>query len=51
MKMVRQAVAAGGTPHRKPQDHGFMYKHGYKDMDGHIWDLFYMEPGAAPGKT
>lgn len=50
-EMVRKAVAAGGTPHRKPQDHGFMYEHGYEDLDGHIWDLFYMEPGAAPGKT
>lgn len=47
--MVRKAVAAGGTTPRKPQDHGFMYGHGYEDMDGHIWELFYMEPGATPG--
>lgn len=50
-EMVRKAVAAGGAPHRKPQDHGFMYEHGYEDLDGHIWDLFYMEPGATPGNT
>ena len=47
--MVRKAVAAGGKTPRKPQDHGFMYGHGYEDLDGHIWELFYMEPGAAPG--
>lgn len=47
--MVRKAVAAGGKTPRKPQDHGFMYGHGYEDLDGHIWELFYMEPGATPG--
>ena len=48
-EMVRKAVAAGGTSPRKPQDHGFMYGHGYEDLDGHIWEVFYMEPGATPG--
>ncbi len=42
--MVRQAVAAGGTTYSKPQDHGFMYGHGFQDLDGHIWELMYMEP-------
>lgn len=42
---VRKAVAAGGTVFRKPQDHGFMYQHSFQDLDGHIWELFYMEPG------
>jgi predicted lactoylglutathione lyase len=47
-EMVRKAVAAGGTSPRKPVDHGFMYGHGYEDLDGHIWEVFYMEPGAQP---
>jgi uncharacterized protein len=41
---VRKAVAAGGTTYNEPQDHGFMYGHGYQDLDGHIWELIYMEP-------
>ena len=45
---VRKAIAAGGTSPRKPVDHGFMYSHGYQDLDGHIWEVFYMEP-AIPG--
>jgi hypothetical protein len=45
-KMVRQAVAAGGTTYNEPQDHGFMYAHGFQDLDGHIWELIYMEPSA-----
>ena len=45
-EMVRKAVAAGGTTYNEPQDHGFMYGHGFQDLDGHIWELIYMEPGA-----
>jgi predicted lactoylglutathione lyase len=41
---VRNAVAAGGTTYNEPQDHGFMYGHGFQDLDGHIWELIYMEP-------
>lgn len=44
--MVRKAVAAGGTTYNDPQDHGFMYGHGFQDRDGHIWELIYMEPNA-----
>lgn len=46
-ELVRKAVAAGGTTHKEPEDHGFMYGHGFQDPDGHIWELVYMEPGAA----
>ncbi len=42
--MVRKAVAAGGATYNEPQDHGFMYAHGFQDLDGHIWELIYMEP-------
>ena len=40
--MVHDAVAAGGTTYNQPQDHGFMYGHGFQDLDGHIWEVFYM---------
>ena len=43
---VRKAVAAGGTTYNEPQDHGFMYGHGFQDLDGHIWELAFMEPSA-----
>ena len=45
-EMVRKAVAAGGTTYNEAKDHGFMLQHGYQDLDGHIWELVYMEPGA-----
>ena len=44
--MVKTAVAAGGRIYAEPADHGFMYQHGFEDLDGHIWEMFYMEPGA-----
>ena len=42
--MVRKAIAAGGSTYNEPQDHGFMYAHGFQDLDGHIWEIFYMDP-------
>ena len=47
--LVKKAVAAGGKAHRQPQDHGFMYGHGFTDLDGHVWELMYMDPAAAKG--
>jgi predicted lactoylglutathione lyase len=47
-ELVRKALAAGGTAPNAPQDHGFMYTHGFQDLDGHIWELVYMDPAAAP---
>ena len=44
--LVARAVQAGGTAPRKPQDHGFMYGHGFEDLDGHIWELMHMDPTA-----
>jgi predicted lactoylglutathione lyase len=46
--MVRKAVAASGTTYKEPQDHGFMYGHGFQDLDGHIWELIHMDTGATP---
>jgi uncharacterized protein len=37
-EMVRKAVAAGGSTYSEPQDHGFMYGHGFQGLDGHIWE-------------
>jgi predicted lactoylglutathione lyase len=40
--LVAKARAAGGQVPRDPQDHGFMYAHGYEDLDGHTWELIHM---------
>lgn len=46
-ELVAKAVAAGGTTPFPPKDHGFMYQHGFQDMDGHLWEVVYMQPTAA----
>jgi len=43
-ELVGKAVAAGGSTYKEPQDHGFMYGHSYQDLDGHIWEVFFMDP-------
>lgn len=47
-EMVRKAVSAGGSTYNEPQDHGFMYGHGFQDPDGHIWECFWMDPATVP---
>lgn len=42
--MVEKAVAGGGKTPNPPKDYGFMYQHGFEDLDGHMWELVYMEP-------
>jgi uncharacterized protein len=43
-ELVAKAVAAGGSTYNEPTDYGFMYSHAYQDLDGHIWELLYMDP-------
>jgi uncharacterized protein len=43
-ELVANAVAAGGSTYNKPKDYGFMYGHGFQDLDGHVWELFWMDP-------
>jgi predicted lactoylglutathione lyase len=47
-ELVKKAITAGGTSPNAAQDHGFMYGHGFTDLDGHVWELVYMEPNAVP---
>ncbi|HMJ47294.1 MAG TPA: VOC family protein [Ferruginibacter sp.] len=42
-EMIKKAIDAGGSTYREPQDHGFMYGHGFQDLDGHIWEVMYMD--------
>ena len=47
--MVHKAVAAGGSHAVEPQDHGFMYGWSFYDLDGHHWEVFWMDPAAIGG--
>ncbi len=45
-EFVNKALDAGGTHSKDAIDHGFMYGWGFQDIDGHLWEIFYMDPSA-----
>lgn len=44
--LVAKAVAAGATTPIESRDHGVMYQHGFEDLDGHQWEVFWMDEAA-----
>jgi predicted lactoylglutathione lyase len=42
--LVKKALANGGSPAMPSQDHGFMYGHSFYDVDGHHWEVLWMDP-------
>ncbi len=46
--LVAKAIAAGGSAPGDAQDHGFMYDHGFEDLDHHQWGVFWMNESQAP---
>lgn len=43
-QLSEKAIAMGARKLNEPEDHGFMYSWGFEDLDGHLWDLFWMNP-------
>ena len=41
--MIDQALLAGGKETNEPKDYGFMQQRSFEDMDGHLWEVFYMD--------
>jgi predicted lactoylglutathione lyase len=46
-QLVKTATSAGGKHAMDPTDHGFMYTWSFYDLDGHHWEIFWMDPAAA----
>ncbi|MGE6517359.1 VOC family protein [Lysinibacillus sphaericus] len=44
--LVNKALSSGGKSSSDPQDHGFMYVWGFQDVDGHLWEIAYMDVSA-----
>ena len=45
-QFLETALDAGAKPAMDPQDHGFMYSQSFYDIDGHHWEVFWMDPAA-----
>jgi len=41
--VAARALSLGATLPEAPEDHGFMYQHGFEDLDGHMWALTHIE--------
>jgi len=46
---LAKALAAGAKPWKPNIDMGPMYGCSFQDLDGHVWELMYMDPAAMPG--
>ena len=45
-QMINKAIESGGRESREPQDHGWMYGRSFEDIDGHLWEVIYMDESA-----
>ena len=45
---ITKATELGGSIYAKPQDHGWMYQHSFADLDGHQWEIIYMDATKLP---
>ena len=51
--LAARALSLGATLPEDPEDHGFMYQHGFEDLDGHMWALTYIAdtPAQQPARA
>jgi predicted lactoylglutathione lyase len=47
-EIVKKAIEAGGSIYRDAEDHGWMYGKSFADLDGHQWEILYMDETAIP---
>jgi len=45
-EMIQNVLEAGGKESREPQDHGWMYGRSFQDINGHLWEIIYMDEKA-----
>ena len=43
-ELVDKAFKAGAKKYRNPEELGFMYSRSFEDLDGHLWEVGYMDP-------
>jgi predicted lactoylglutathione lyase len=43
---MEKALAAGARRFSEPKDYGFMLQDSFQDLDGHVWEIFHMDPTA-----
>ncbi|MFP5081705.1 VOC family protein [Pedobacter sp. JCM 36344] len=46
--MIERAIVAGGTEPNEAKDFGFMQQRSFEDLDGHLWEVLYMDLSKFP---
>ncbi len=47
-QFISKAESLGGRIYAEAKDHGFMYQHSFADLDGHKWELAYVDMSQFP---
>ncbi|HET6528504.1 MAG TPA: VOC family protein [Balneolaceae bacterium] len=47
-ELADKALQAGGSEAYDPQDLGFMFSRSFNDLDGHIWEVLWMDMNQVP---
>lgn len=47
-QFISKAESLGGTIYASAKDHGFMYQHSFADLDGHKWEMAYVDLSRFP---
>ena len=47
-EMIEKAIKAGGVDYIPAKDYGWMYQRTFLDVDGHHWEIFYMDESQIP---
>jgi len=42
-ELYNKAIAAGATKNVEPMQEKFMHQQNFQDLDGHVWEIFYMD--------
>jgi predicted lactoylglutathione lyase len=45
-QLMKKVIDSGGSELREKQDHGWMYLRSFEDVDGHLWEVFFMDESA-----
>ncbi|WP_433835338.1 VOC family protein [Flavobacterium anhuiense] len=49
-EIIQKAVKAGGTDYQEAKDYGWMYQRTFLDLEGHHWEVFYMDESQIPSE-
>jgi predicted lactoylglutathione lyase len=47
-EMVNKAFELGAKPVNDKYDYGWMYGWSFEDLDGHVWEIIYIDESKAP---